>query len=876
MKKNVLIFLITSLSLCLYAQGGVGHIAPLNPDFVSYSSSSDTASRGFMPSPLVYSFDSLPQMRSAIALPTVFDLRTTGLLTTPRAQGLVNTCWGFATMDAIQSVWARMGFATTDYSVENLVNCNGFLYTKGGKGGNASMAIAYLSRFGGPVYETSDPYVNSTAGTCKTVTKSDKPAIVSQALYLNKNINLIKQMVYQYGGVFTALSTLGLSKYYNATTHATYSQKNGGGSFDHAGTIVGWNDTLTVTIPGYASPSGKGAWIVKGTYGTSKFDNGYYYASYEDYFVGNYAAVYPLRKEKDLIDTIYYHDKLGQTTSWGNYVDSAYTLQKFTAPHKQVITSVGVYTSVAASMVDIEVYKQKTDTVNLSGLIASRKGLLCEYPGYNTFDIKAEVDSGDFYVKVRYHTPGYLFPIPIETAISNYSSPTILPTGSQWLKFSGSGVWMPVGAGSTYYNTFNLCLKVYAKNASNQPLFTTAKNKYCVNDTVVYKNSTYGTYDSYKWSFGEGATPLTATTSVNDSVKVVYSTSGAKKVTLTGITGSVQDSIVKGNAVNIVGGVPLYIATTATNDSILKNKTITLTALGADSYVWTNPTDINGTKGNNLSYAMGETGKLFKVTATLGQCTATDSVRITVYDNCASYDDIVNAKELTLDTKEGPFSNVCASWETNEPYAPAADSCTSQVGWCPGESNLHSTLWFKFTAPSTGAVKIVTTGFDDKIALYDAISTGTYSDIISGDASKYKLLAANDDSSATVSSATIKLAQGLTGGKTYWVQLDGSFGGVEGSAYITVSTASASAVNPTNADVNIIISNPTKDGLLTIRNAATVNQVAIYDLAGKLVKQSSYQDQSTISLNVSALAKGYYIVKLQTDSGTISNKILFE
>jgi len=876
MKKNILIFLIASLSLCLYAQSEVGHIAPLNPDFVSYTSSNDTSSRGFVPSPLVYSFDSLRQMRSALVLPAVYDLRTTGLLTSPRAQGVANTCWGFATMDAIQSVWARMGFTTTNYSVENLVNCHGFVYTKN-TGGNATMAIAYLSRFGGPVYETSVPYVNAKTGTCTTVTKADKAAIVSQALNLTKNTNLIKQMVYQYGGVFTAVSTLGLSKYYNSTTHTTYSQKSGGGSFDHSGTIVGWNDTLTVTIPGYASPSGKGAWIIKGTYGTSSFDGGYYYASYEDYFIGNYSVVYPQRIEKTNVDTLYYYDKLGQITSFGNYADSAYTLHKFTAPRKQIVTSVGVYTSVAASVVDIEVYKQKSDSVTLTGLIASKKGLLCEYPGYNTFDIKAAVDSGDFYVKVKYHTPGNLYPIPIEYAVSGYASPTVKTSGFQWFKYSNTGKWLSVGSDVSGCN-FNLCLKVYAQNDTTHPLFSTSKKSYCVGDTVVYKNNSSGAYTSYTWSFGSGATPSTATTtSVSDSVKVAYSTSGAKKVSLTGITGSVQDSIVKGNAVNIVSGVPLYIATTATNDSILKNKTITLTASGADSYVWTKPTDINGTTGSILSYVVGESSsKLFKVTATLGQCTATDSVQITVYDNCASYDDIINAKELTLDVKEGPFSNVCASWETNEPYAPAADSCTSQVGWCPGEGNLHSTLWFKFAAPTTGAVKIVTSGFDDKIALYDAVSTDTYSDIISGDASKYNILAANDDANDTVSAATINRVSGLTSGRIYWIQLDGSFGGVEGSAYITVSTVSASGVNQTDADANILISNPTKDGILTIKNATAVNQVSIYDLSGKLVKQSSYQEQSTISLNVSAFAKGYYIVKLQTDSGTISNKILFE
>jgi PKD repeat protein len=172
-------------------------------------------------------------------------------------------------------------------------------------------------------------------------------------------------------------------------------------------------------------------------------------------------------------------------------------------------------------------------------------------------------------VRINYKTPGNYFPIPIERSIPDRAVVDVKPEGLQWAKLYESDSLRSIG---TAERQFNLCVNVYAQNTPKQPLFTTDEVKYCISDTVVFKNASVGAYNSYEWNFGVGATPQTATTaSVTDSFKVAYATPGIKKVVLKATDGVLTDSIVKGNAVEILSGVPLHIISSATNDSILKN-----------------------------------------------------------------------------------------------------------------------------------------------------------------------------------------------------------------------------------------------------------------------------------------------------------------
>ncbi len=870
MKKALLIILPLVTLTNVFAKNIIEKKIDLNPEFIN--AINNNQSRSYIPTPINFDFTSLTSLRSTLSLPSSFDSRTEGIVPSVRNQESINTCWTFSALDALQISWAKMGLSNEPYSTENLANCHGFIPEKN-NGGTADMAIAYLSRYAGPYKETVDPYINSTTGTCNTsLTKADKGAYMTEAIFIPKQTQIIKQMVYRYGAVFTAANTYALQTKYNFSTYATYtSDSTGFGSANHAGVIVGWDDNFVITIPGYDSPSQPGAWIVRNTLGTSSDDSGYYYASYEDYYIGTSATAYTKRVEKEEIDTVYYSDKLGFTHGVTGGIDSVISLSKFSSTNTQSIKYIGVYTHAAKTTVDVDIYAAKSGET-LSTLLGSSNDNFIEFPGYHTIAVSADIN-GDFFVKVKYKTQSdNICILPTESSITNYASVDVKPTGSQWFKFidSDTVAWREVGSGVREYN---LCLKVYATDNTNNLAATADKSKVCTNETVTFSNNTTGTFDSYNWDLGEGATPATATTnSTSETVSVQYSTSGIKHITLKGITSSDSDSVQISSIVEVLDGVPLYLKDTTNYFTQLKNKTITIKAYGADSYKWLAPSYINGTTTDEVTINVGETNSYIKIEGTLGSCIGTDSVLITVTQDCALYDDIEDAKALTLEITEGPFSNKYATWETNEPIAPATD-CISQTGWCSGEDNLNNSLWFKFTAPSSGKVNITTTGMDNKIALYNAKSTGTYLDIISGNTSKYELLAANDDASAAENAATISNATGLTPGKTYWIQLDGSFNGSIGSSYITVSDANFNATSESSIN-NIIISNPARNGLLAIRNASVIRSVKIIDLTGTQLVQADHSSTQTLNLNLQALNEGYYILRVETTEGYRAEKIL--
>ncbi len=290
--------------------------------------------------------------------------------------------------------------------------------------------------------------------------------------------------------------------------------------------------------------------------------------------------------------------------------------------------------------------------------------------------------------------------------------------------------------------------------------------------------------------------------------------------------------------------------------------------------MWQASASISDTTTNIISFKVEKLTKCLKCPALLGSVQLPDSIIIRVYDNCASYDDIEDAKWLTVNTNEGPFSNVCATSEANEPHPMAADSCTAQNAWCPDEDKLYSTLWFKFIAPATDSVKIVTTGLDNKIALYDAIATGTYADIISGTPSNYTILAANDDSSNVVYSATIKPLK-LTSGKTYWLQVDGSYGGQEGEMYVAVIGFNAVGLSDAKANLPVVI-NPVQNDLLIIQNAQAVTRAELIDLSGKTLMIEENRGNETLQINVTKLTHGYYLIKMQTEKALITEKVLIQ
>jgi PKD repeat protein len=154
-------------------------------------------------------------------------------------------------------------------------------------------------------------------------------------------------------------------------------------------------------------------------------------------------------------------------------------------------------------------------------------------PGYHTVQLPTpvSVNTGDtFSVVVRYQTPGYLYPIPIEKPLSGYSGKATAGAGESYTSRTGT-IWTDLT--SSIANA-NVCLKVYTVNAgttapaaafSGNPVSGTAPL------VVAFTDKSTGNPASWAWSFGDG------TSSTVKNPTHTYSSAGTYTVSLT-VTGS--------------------------------------------------------------------------------------------------------------------------------------------------------------------------------------------------------------------------------------------------------------------------------------------------------------------------------------------------
>ncbi|MCF8363539.1 MAG: trypsin-like peptidase domain-containing protein [Prolixibacteraceae bacterium] len=267
-----------------------------------------------------------------------------------------------------------------------------------------------------------------------------------------------------------------------------------------------------------------------------------------------------------------------------------------------------------------------------------------------------------------------------------------------------------------------------------------------------------------------------------------------------------DDAITAGSVINVS-----YISSPETGTCFLETDSVQIIASGASDYQW----ELNegtfdffniSTMGNKAIIKQNNSTSIdstFNIEGTIigqqGTCSDTSFFNIQLV--MPTNDDIANATQLNTG-ENGPFNNICASVETNEPVPPV-NSCTSQTDWCDeywtGENIVENSVWFTFLAPESGAVSIAATGMDGQIALYEANS---YTAILNG---RYTLLAANDDVSDTDYTSYIETVN-VNPGEMYWLQFDGSGGGTEGNFNITLNEENRTSSNriTKNADIHTL------------------------------------------------------------------------
>ena len=890
MKKKYAAFLLAFFcSLALWAQDDL-EWAPRNPQFLQYqnklkSASSKTIvpeyrSDDYVPMPVNFNFDDYfnKKLKNTNSLPSSFDLRTKNMVTSVKNQGQVGTCWAFATLGSVESHWLMMGLPAFDLSEQHLATCHGFL-AKPDNGGNDYYAAAYFSRYAGPYLETDDPYSQNKNATCNVMTK--KPvARIPMAKWIPDDQDLIKKYLMTYGAISSAMfvDPVNLNNFYNKTDH-TYCY-GGTQSINHGVLIVGWDDNKTVT-GGPQSPQNllPGVWIVRNSWGTAFGEQGYFYISYYDSRFLNTLAIYPEREGiTSASDSIYCYDQLGGYDAVGYSKHDAYGLTKFTTKDNkpEYLTKVGTFVHDAGAQIDIEVYGKK-DGNTLSNLIASRYGLICDFPGYYTFDILAQVQA-DFYVKVKYNSPGGNYPIPAETVINGFATPN-LHTGVSWIS-KDSLTWSPVGKGVTNYE-MDLSIRAYTRKTPLLPaFFTFNKTEVCTGSQVIMSPNKYPANYSLTWDFGSGATPATSTSKENQTVS--YSAGGEKTIRLIvdDNAGNKDTLLEKLSVVNL-----LNVQAIASNQTAILGRSIQLVGVGeAELWQWTPSTNLTSPNSKITTMNAATEGTMeYTVKALQGVCTGEANVFVQTLRPPAN-DDACNAIELSIGILK-TFDNSRATVEEHEPMVDTVsvngiDACNTQHTWC-NEGGLHHTIWFKFKAPATGVISIDTKQLDTKIALYD-VSTCTDLFVTGG----YTLLAANDDynSAADKFGAAITRVANLTPGKYYYIQVDGSGGGAEGPFTILLQ-GNGLAVDDVSGAPSVqqlkVYPNPSQ-GVFNAEITLTGMQkikIDVTDLSGAIVQSKTTTAtnlQYSEKIDLSSYPKGVYILKVSTNEGTFNQKLIVQ
>lgn len=848
--------------------------APLNPEYVKYFEEKKTGEHalltrqgyglGYIPSPLSFHFENASilksRLKSAEALPTSYDLRTLNLVTPARNQYQWGNCWAFAAMGAIESNWLKFYADQENLSEKNMATCHGFS-TKYGNGGNEVMAAAYLTRLAGPVLESQDGYLDSQT-TCKTGIVPYK--YVPETRWLPSDKDIIKRAIMDYGAVATSMyAGDDFDYYYNSKDYTFY--YNGAESVDHGVLIVGWDDNKTVTGGKQSPGSTTGAWIVKNSWGTAWGENGFFYVAYKDSKFLNSCSYYPYRVDTRSINLLHMYDELGAVSSLGFNKPVGYGLTRFTASDSEFIFKVGTFVLGSGSVIDINIYGNKSaDT--LKNLIASLNNQVCEFPGYYTFDIPAKV-KGDFYVQVKYTTPGLGYPIPAEMAITDtagnaYASPQIQPMGYNWISSEGKS-WQPLGDTVTDYQA-NLCIRAYADTSkSNVAFFTADKKEICLGSKVTFTQNSKGNISSYSWDFGEGASPKTSTD--KGPVQVTYSTSGKKNIKLivTGPAGA--DTSIRSNYVNAVSSLDVFLPYSSVE--LTKGKSTTLTAFGADDYTWSPATGLDTTKGSSVIASPADT-VVYTVVGTEGNCSGEDQVTVNV--NVAPVnDDMCNPIALSMGDN-GPFTNRHATVEEKEPLPPETN-CNTQKTWC-SEGGLQNSVWFTFTPSSTDSFTFISRGMDTQLAIYEVDSCQGIK------LGNYKMLAANDDYYSTAPYAAALIKVPLTKGKTYYLQMDGSGGGVEGDFYITAGLPPLAVTTLTAEKKKVeIYPNPTHGSFNIMLNVdqSTDVFVKVLNAGGQVVYSSLFKNESRNIIPVFLnQPRGLYIVQVNTNQQIYNFKLI--
>lgn len=366
--------------------------------------------------------------RARMALPTAYDSRNSGYITSVKDQNPWGACWAFAfqgTLEAslIKDGWSagldlseqHLGYFTYYRTADLFGNTAGdqvqiYLRQNVDKGyldfgGNAQWAVMAMSSWTGAADESVSVYPRNTASIRplnNAVAYQDKVHLQNAKWVGTRDRTTMKQWILNYGASY--ISMVYESPFFNRNT-AAYNYQ-GYGNMNHAVTLVGWNDTYSKdNFPEGCKPINNGAWLAKNSYGSSWGDRGYFWISYEDNYLNrsdSYAFVME-GEAADNYDHIYQYDG----TIYDGYVRiqngySAGNIYKTASANAngEILEAVSFMSETPNLSYKIQIYRNVRDQTNPTigvPVFTSEQTGNVSYSGYYTIPLneKVHLDKGE-------------------------------------------------------------------------------------------------------------------------------------------------------------------------------------------------------------------------------------------------------------------------------------------------------------------------------------------------------------------------------------------------------------------------------------------------------------------------------------------------
>ena len=345
---------------------------------------------------------------------SAFDWRDTNKVTSVKNQRPCGLCWAFTAVAEFESKILINEDISYDFSEQNLASCD--FYTSSGKaqscstGGNPFRSTSYFTQVG-PSLESCAPFQGVDGAPCNDTCEIIKN--VDGWRLIANDVGTIKVAIYQYGPVATTMDASDPA--FLAYTGGVYEMYDSI-MINHAVLIVGWDDNL----------GPEGAWIVKNSWGTDWGMNGYFYIAYGAAKIGTMSNYISSYKDYDINESMMYYDEGGffcfdvggsttSASSIGAGTPTAWCAAVFTPDITGTLKAIDLWTTSSDAFYEIWIYDQMVDGV-MGKLISFQFGK-CEEIGYYSIPlfIPVSVTSGDdFIVTVKFTTPGYYYPIPVD------------------------------------------------------------------------------------------------------------------------------------------------------------------------------------------------------------------------------------------------------------------------------------------------------------------------------------------------------------------------------------------------------------------------------------------------------------------------------